>query len=97
GLYEDVERLRELAIGAVEQPGADLTAAEELVASFAPGRAEEVARAFTCYFHLSNLAEEQHRVRTLRARDGEVPLAEQRPSDSVAAAYAHLAGEVGED
>ncbi|RPF27700.1 phosphoenolpyruvate carboxylase [Georgenia muralis] len=97
GLYEDVERLRELAIGAVEQPGADLAAAEELVASFAPGRAEEVARAFTCYFHLSNLAEEQHRVRTLRARDGEVPLAEQRPSDSVAAAYAHLAGEVGED
>ena len=67
GLYEDVERLRELAIGAVEQPGADLTAAEELVASFPPGRAEEVARAFTCYFHLSNLAEEQHRVRALRA------------------------------
>ncbi|GAA4434362.1 phosphoenolpyruvate carboxylase [Georgenia halophila] len=98
GLLEDVESLRELAIAALEDPtGETLTRAEELVDSFSAERAEEVARAFTCYFHLSNLAEEQHRVRTLRARDGEVPLAQQRPSDSVAAAFTHLAAEVGDE
>ncbi|PFG38608.1 phosphoenolpyruvate carboxylase type 1 [Georgenia soli] len=98
GLFEDVEALRELAIAALEDPGSDaLSRAEELVDSFSAERAEEVARAFTCYFHLTNLAEEQHRVRTLRARDGDVPLAEQRPSDSVAAAFSHLAEEVGRE
>jgi phosphoenolpyruvate carboxylase len=98
GLYEDVERLRALAIAALEEAdGEHLAAAEELVGSFTSERAEEVARAFTCYFHLTNLAEELHRVRTLRAREGEVPLTEQRPSDSVAAAFTHLAAEVGED
>jgi len=98
GLFEDVEALRELAIAALEDPGSDiLSRAEELVDSFSAERAEEVARAFTCYFHLTNLAEEQHRVRTLRARDGDVPLAEQRASDSVAAALTHLAEEVGQE
>ena len=41
--------------------------------------AELVARAFTAYFELINLAEEQHRVRVLRAREAEAhpePLAE---------------------
>jgi phosphoenolpyruvate carboxylase len=32
------------------------------------GRAEDVIRAFTCYFQLVNLAEERERARTLRAR-----------------------------
>src|SRR4029453_11106528 len=40
----------------------------ELVAGFALDRAEEVARAFTVYLQLVNLAEERHRVRTLRER-----------------------------
>src|SRR5262249_59968888 len=39
------------------------------VAAWPLERAEEVARAFTCYFHLANLAEEQHRARILRERD----------------------------
>lgn len=96
GLFEDVERLRGLVIRAVEDPdGDDITAAEQLVASFAPGRAEEVAQAFTCYFLLTNLAEERQRVRTLRARDGAVPVEEQSPADSVAAALHHLGAEVG--
>ncbi|GHD00502.1 phosphoenolpyruvate carboxylase [Zhihengliuella salsuginis] len=98
GLLDDVEKLRSLSIEAVgDGSGATLAAAEELVASFSADRAKEVARAFTCYFLLSNLAEEQHRIRTLRARDGSVPLGEQKPADSVAAAFNHLAGEVGEE
>ncbi|GFZ76665.1 phosphoenolpyruvate carboxylase [Nesterenkonia alkaliphila] len=97
GLYEDVERLRALTIAAVEDESeATLAQAEEFVAGLSPQRAKEVARAFTCYFLLANLAEEQHRVRTLRLRDGESPLQEQKPSDSVAAAFTHLAAEVGE-
>jgi phosphoenolpyruvate carboxylase len=46
------------------------------------GRAEAVARAFTCYFQLINLAEERQRMRTLRQRG------EQREAigDSLAAA-----------
>jgi phosphoenolpyruvate carboxylase len=39
---------------------------ERIVAGFPPGRAEQVARAFTVYFQLVNLAEEHHRVRALR-------------------------------
>lgn len=97
GLYEDVEKLRALTIAAIEDPSEEtLASAEALVESFTAERAKEVARAFTCYFLLANLAEEQHRVRTLRSRDGELPLQQQQPSDSVAAAFQHLADEVGE-
>ncbi len=39
-----------------------------LVASWPVDRAELVARAFTVYFHLVNLAEEHQRIRTLRDR-----------------------------
>ena len=42
------------------------------MASWPLDRAELVARAFTVYFHLSNLAEELHRVRALRERDSGV-------------------------
>ncbi len=62
-LLDDVEKLRELTIAR------DGSAAEELVASWPHERAEDVARAFTCYFHLTNLAEELHRGRVLRERD----------------------------
>ncbi|MDR5711845.1 phosphoenolpyruvate carboxylase [Nesterenkonia flava] len=97
GLLEDVEKLRALTIAAVEDDTEEtLAEAEALVDSFSPERAKEVARAFTCYFLLANLAEEQHRIRTLRSRDGEVPLTEQQPSDSVASAFKHLAEEVGQ-
>lgn len=64
-LLDDVERLRELTIAG------DGAAAEELVASWPHDRAEDVARAFTCYFHLTNLSEELHRARVLRQRDRE--------------------------
>ncbi|MFK4088764.1 phosphoenolpyruvate carboxylase [Kribbella sp. NPDC020789] len=62
-LLNDVERLRELTIAG------DGEAAEQLVASWPHERAEDVARAFSCYFHLTNLSEELHRARVLRERD----------------------------
>src|SRR5439155_17050137 len=67
-LLQDVERLRRLVIGA-RHSDEDERAAAELVEGWPAARAEEVARAFTCYFHLVNLAEEQQRARTLRERD----------------------------
>lgn len=94
-LLEDVERLRELSISAVTENngGQKLAAAETLVDSFTPERAEAVARAFTCYFHLVNLAEEYHRVRTLRARDT-IESTSGR-TDTLAGAYGQLTAEVG--
>ncbi len=48
-----------------------------MVAAWPLDRAEAVAHAFTVYFHLANLAEEQQRIRTLRERDtGEEPVRE---------------------
>ena len=109
GLLNDVERLRAPAISAAVESGSDaLAEAEQLVDALAPRRAEEVARAFTCYFHLVNLAEEYHRVRALRQR-GQLPAAagsgamaagsrapSPRPADTIPAAVSQLAAEVGE-
>ena len=67
-LLRDVERLRRLVIRAREG-GRSERQAERLVASWPMDRAEKVARAFACYFHLANLAEEHHRARVLRERD----------------------------
>lgn len=94
-LLADVERLRALDIEAARQPGPTAFAeAERLVAGFDPRRAEEVARAFTCYFHLVNLAEEYHRVRALRQRSHRDA---RRPDDSIPAALAQLRAELGEE
>ncbi len=54
--------------------------------SWSLARAEEVARAFTVYFHLANLAEEHHRVRVLRSRD----VGEGRAGDSLASSVAEV-------
>lgn len=98
GLLADVERLRALTIAAVEDDAdGPLAEAETFVEELSPHRAQEVARAFTCYFLLANLAEEQHRIRTLRQRDGQVGPDQQEPGDSVAAACAYLAEEVGQE
>jgi phosphoenolpyruvate carboxylase len=97
-LFDDVERVRALTIRAHdEQDLSALTEAEELVDSFSIERAQQVARAFTCYFHLANLAEEHHRVRVLRAREAELPAGELMQDDSLPAAVDALAGEVGRD
>jgi phosphoenolpyruvate carboxylase len=101
-LLDDTERLRHAVIEARRgQPGgpgagpaADPAGDEitALVASWPLDRAELVARAFTVYFHLSNLAEELHRVRALRERDaGDAPVRE-----SLAAAVGELRRDQGE-
>ena len=85
-LLDDVERLRRSVIAA-RQPSAGDGAAEEIaamVAGWPLERAEAVAHAFTLYFHLTNLAEEQQRIRTLRERD----TADGPPRESLAATVA---------
>ncbi|WP_301184270.1 phosphoenolpyruvate carboxylase [Nocardiopsis exhalans] len=67
-LLADVEKLRHAVIGARD---GSVTTEEitELVAAWPLERAKQVARAFTVYFHLANLAEEHQRMRALRERD----------------------------
>src|ERR1041385_1935203 len=89
-LLADVERLRHAVIAARDSAEQE-AAAERLVASWPLQRAEEVARAFTCYFHLANLAEEQHRARVLREREQGAAYRE-----SLAATVAEIRSEQGE-
>ena len=74
GLLSDVERLRTTTIAFRGVPSQKRRAAVvDLVEGFELDRAEQVARAFTVYFQLVNLAEEHQRIRALRdrARRGE--------------------------
>ena len=96
GLYDDVERLRLATIQAYTDETSEAFArAAEIVESFTIQRADEVARAFTAYFHLVNLAEEHQRVRVLRMRDGQTTSDD--PSTSIGNAFAQLSKEVGVD
>lgn len=79
-LFETVERIRRSTIAlrrdALEQPGERDAARERLtreVARLDVDEAALVARAFTLYFQLVNVAEERHRVRTLRRRARRAP------------------------
>lgn len=95
GLFDDVERLRVATIQAYTDPSSEaFDRAVAIADELSPERADEVARAFTCYFHLVNLAEERHRVRVLRERDGASP---RDPRGTVAGAFRALADEIGED
>ena len=70
-LLEQVETLRKAAIAFRGRPtDARRRRVTDLVAALDLARAEDVIRAFTCYFQLVNLAEERQRVRTLRAGAG---------------------------
>lgn len=94
GLYEDVERLRAATIQAYtdETPEA-FARATSIADGLSAQRADQVARAFTCFFHLANLAEEHHRVRVLRERDER----DGAGSGTAAEAFADLAEEIGHD
>jgi phosphoenolpyruvate carboxylase len=104
-LLADVERLRHAVIAArggspageaADEITGDEIAGDEiaaLVASWSLDRADQVARAFTVYFHLANLAEEHQRIRSLRERDsGQQPMRE-----SLAAAVAEIDYDAGRE
>ncbi|MEP7024351.1 MAG: phosphoenolpyruvate carboxylase, partial [Actinomycetota bacterium] len=94
-LLDDVERLRHAVIAARQPSSGDDASKQiaELVAGWPLDRAEAVAHAFTVYFHLTNLAEEQQRIRTLRERDsGDGP-----PRESLAAAVDRIRADLGPD
>ncbi len=93
-LLDDVEKLRHAVIEVRRDPEAcSLDDIAEMVGAWPLDRAEQVASAFTVYFHLANLAEEHQRIRTLRERDnGDRPL-----SESLAATVTEIRAEQGED
>lgn len=88
-VFDLVERIRALSKTRRSDPAAQVDDyLVSLVAELTLPQAENVARAFTAYFDLVNVAEDNHRVRVLRRREREVhpqPLPE-----SIAAAVAHL-------
>jgi len=98
-LLADVERLRHAAIElrtSADRP-AQLDRVVGLVAGFDLDRAESVARAFTVYFQLVNLAEEHYRVRILRERGRrQRPAGEPGAGDSSAPVRESLAAAVAE-
>lgn len=93
-LLDEVERLRHATIALRREPTDERRrSVEEIVAGFDAGRAEAVARAFTLYFRLVNLAEERHRIRVLQEKGrGERPVEE-----SVAAAIEEIRHRLGDD
>ncbi|WP_375387242.1 phosphoenolpyruvate carboxylase [uncultured Amnibacterium sp.] len=94
GVFEDVERLRVATIHAyTDETDEAFSDAATIADGLTVARADEVARAFTAYFHLVNLAEEHQRVRALRDRD----TAPREGTDSVGGAFAQLSSEVGAD
>lgn len=73
-LFDVVERIRRLAIRVrTSSSQEDLLALRQLIDSLDPEMTFEVVRAFTVYFHLINIAEQNHRLRRLRETEGGLP------------------------
>lgn len=91
-LLERVERIRRQAIARRTDPSPENERRlRELVAELDLQEADRVVRAFALYFHLINLAEEHHRLRTLRDRELRGQPAPR--AESVAAAVSTLRSE----
>ena len=89
--FELIERLRVAAVRARRQADAPAADLSTVLDQLPIDELTSVARAFTSYFLLTNLAEEKQRLRILRRREragGGRPL-----DESVAAAFERLAGE----
>jgi len=88
-IFELEEVIRALAKARRVDPNPDIdTRLTELIAGLTLEKSELMARAFTTYFELINLAEENHRVRVLRQRER---TAYPRPlNESISAAIAAL-------
>ncbi len=90
-VFETEEQIRNLAKA---RRAGNQAAAERLrgaVAGLSSGEARGVASAFTLYFDLVNLAEEQYRVATLRQREAEPEPRQSTPrAESIAEAIATL-------
>jgi phosphoenolpyruvate carboxylase len=84
--FETVERIRTAAIDYRRGDAEDRTAIREALDGLSPEKEDVVARAFTTYFELINLAEERQRVREIREGAHEGTL-----EDSVQAAVEELA------
>ncbi|HSL10523.1 MAG TPA: phosphoenolpyruvate carboxylase [Actinomycetota bacterium] len=85
-LFRDVETLRRASIALRERPSpARRRRVESLVGAIDARRGEALARAFTAYFQLVNVAEERNRVRELRSRSHLGPL-----PDSLGSAVAEI-------
>ncbi|MCI0396919.1 MAG: phosphoenolpyruvate carboxylase [Chloroflexi bacterium] len=88
-VFDLVERTRALAKTRRGDPDPALDRyLAELVGDLGLDKTEDVARAFTTYFELINLAEENHRVRMLRAREAQAH--PRPPAESIAEAVATL-------
>ncbi len=75
-----------------------LEAAVKLIDASDLRHKELLARAFTTYFHLVNLSEENYRVSSLKKRESEVPKrAETDPVNELTTAFKQLTREVGYD
>jgi len=91
-LLEQVERIRRQAIARRTDPSPENERRlRELVEALDLQDASRVVRAFALYFHLINLAEEHHRLRTLRERELRGQPAPR--AESVAAAVSGLRSE----
>ncbi len=83
GLFEVVEEVRALSKAARAGDTAADEALEALLADLPPRRAHEVARAFTHFLDLANVAEQHHRVRRRRAyRESGAPPQRASPEES---------------
>lgn len=83
--YQQVEALRQAAVEH-RRDGAPRDRVDKLIQTLDTQQAELIARAFTVFFQLTNLAEQRARVRALRRRD----TGDQSVEDSVAQAVAQL-------
>ena len=91
-LLADVERLRRACIDLRRDPTEERRSdVETIVAELPPVRAEAVARAFTLWFQLTNLAEEHYRVGVLAAEGAR----EEVVHESLGALVAELDAEIG--